>query len=753
MANTTDMKQFQHLNLQPIKQQPKKKKGFSLFKSKEKEESVVMSVTVQSRVAIDPNTKQWQMMGLTPEMKALLGSSGITDEEVDGQHDKLMRCLEFQNSYMTGGAPPAAPRAQNPPPKPPPSSSSSSSSSSSGYPPKAPASPSWNRDAAKAPGRASSIQIAGIRSSTAPPPVPRTPAGAPPRPPVSGPPAPTPKPNGFTPSAPPPGPSAPPPSTRGGLVSRGRGSSTSASPTTSTNPSPMPSPPVNHTPAPAPAQIMASIPVTSPISPRPQPTPPTPAPAPAPTTAAPPAPGPGPVSPPPAGAPVRGGSFRGPSAARGGPALSVGSGSVRGVSPRGGAPGPGGPPRGGAPRGGAPGGPGGPGPRGGAPRGGAGAPALSVGSNVVRGGGAPRGAPAGPSQSDPSPAPRAAPTPAPAPAPAPVVQKPIPAPVAAPPPEPEPEPEPMDEYDEDLDGDYYEDEDIHTPTIPDVKIEEVVSNEDPIARFFNLEKIGQGASGTVYVADDSRTGQRVAIKEMILDEQPNKDIIVNEILLMKECNHENIVNFIESYLVDGALWVVMEYINGCDLTQIVDNCRPVTEEAISTIMRDVLRGLEHLHAKSIIHRDIKSDNIMISLDGVVKLTDFGYGAQLTKEHAKRQTVVGTPYWMAPEVIQGDQYDVKADIWSTGVMCVEMIDGLPPYMDMPPLKALFTIVSKGLPPLKNAKMMSPEFRDFYKKCTIVDPVQRHGATELLTVCFLISSHPISFFLFLPTPSDK
>lgn len=222
---------------------------------------------------------------------------------------------------------------------------------------------------------------------------------------------------------------------------------------------------------------------------------------------------------------------------------------------------------------------------------------------------------------------------------------------------------------------------------------------------------------------------------MILSKQPNKDIIVNEILLMQEGNHHAIVNFIDSYLCDGALWVAMEFVDGCDLTQAIDVCHPFEEDIIAAVARETLSGLEHLHNKDIIHRDIKSDNIMISSAGKVKITDFGYGAQLSKENDKRKTVVGTPYWMAPEVIQGAQYDTKADIWSTGVMCIEMIDGLPPYMDQAPLRALFLIVSKGLPPPRNVAFMSEDFKDFVNQCTIVDPDQRPNATKLLKHPFL------------------
>ena len=124
----------------------------------------------------------------------------------------------------------------------------------------------------------------------------------------------------------------------------------------------------------------------------------------------------------------------------------------------------------------------------------------------------------------------------------------------------------------------------------------------------------------VYVATDSRTGEQVAIKEMILEEQPNKEIIINEILLMRDCNHRAIVNFVDSYLVDGALWVVMEYVDGCDLTQLVEVCHPMAEDHIAAVTHEVLAGLDHLHKKGIIHRDIKSDNVMVSKSGRLKIS-------------------------------------------------------------------------------------------------------------------------------------
>ena len=127
-------------------------------------------------------------------------------------------------------------------------------------------------------------------------------------------------------------------------------------------------------------------------------------------------------------------------------------------------------------------------------------------------------------------------------------------------------------------------------------------------------------SGVVYMAVDSRNGQQVAIKEMVLEDQPNKEIIINEILLMRDCNHRAIVNYIDSYLVDGALWVVMEYVDGCDLTQLIEVCHPMAEEHIAAVTQEVLAGLDHLHQKNIIHRDIKSDNVMVSKSGNLKIS-------------------------------------------------------------------------------------------------------------------------------------
>eukprot|EP01113_Clastostelium_recurvatum_P035421 TRINITY_DN493_c0_g1_i2.p1 TRINITY_DN493_c0_g1~~TRINITY_DN493_c0_g1_i2.p1 ORF type:complete len:765 (-),score=145.96 TRINITY_DN493_c0_g1_i2:45-2339(-) len=277
-----------------------------------------------------------------------------------------------------------------------------------------------------------------------------------------------------------------------------------------------------------------------------------------------------------------------------------------------------------------------------------------------------------------------------------------------------------------------------------VSISELVSSEDPRSRFANSEMIGVGGAAEVFLATDKKTNQRVAIKKMKLSSQNLKDL-TTEIHIMKTSRHENIVDFVEAFIVDhDKLWVVMEYCEAGCLTEVLNQYEAVqlTEKQIATVARDTVRGLQYIHAHNRIHRDIKSDNILISSSGEMKIADFGYAAQLSNQKKQRTTVVGTPYWMSPELIHGSYYDTKVDIWSLGIMCMEMAEGEPPYIDLTPLRALFMITTKGIPPLKEPARWSPEFKTFISMCLATNPKERPTATQLMTHPFILKAGPAS-----------
>jgi len=252
-------------------------------------------------------------------------------------------------------------------------------------------------------------------------------------------------------------------------------------------------------------------------------------------------------------------------------------------------------------------------------------------------------------------------------------------------------------------------------------------------------KIGEGAAGEVFLATYADSKEQVAVKKMPLNAQ-NVKLLTSEIHIMKESQHKNIVRYIDSFRVESQLWVAMEYMGGGCLTEILEQFDFVqmSEAHIAWVCKETLQGLKYIHNLHRIHRDIKSDNMLLSAEGDVKIADFGYAAQLTQKKTRRNTIVGTPYWMAPELIRGQNYDTKVDVWSLGIMIMEMAEGEPPYMEFPPLRALFLITTKGIPDLKEPEKWSKEFREFLALCLEKDPEKRPSAPDMLKHPYLKAS---------------
>lgn len=262
----------------------------------------------------------------------------------------------------------------------------------------------------------------------------------------------------------------------------------------------------------------------------------------------------------------------------------------------------------------------------------------------------------------------------------------------------------------------------------------VVSPGDPRENLDNFIKIGEGSTGIVCIATERGSGRQMAVKKMDLRRQQRRELLFNEVVIMRDYHHPNIVDMYNSFLVNDELWVVMEFLEGGALTDIVTHSR-MDEIQVATVCKACLKALAFLHSNGVIHRDIKSDSILLAHDGKVKLSDFGFCAQVSQELPKRKSLVGTPYWMAPEVISRLPYGPEVDIWSLGIMVIEMIDGEPPFFNEPPLQAMRRIRDMPPPKLKNAHKVSPRLQGFLDRMLVRDASQRATAFELLQHPFL------------------
>ena len=260
---------------------------------------------------------------------------------------------------------------------------------------------------------------------------------------------------------------------------------------------------------------------------------------------------------------------------------------------------------------------------------------------------------------------------------------------------------------------------------------------DPETEFDLIELVGQGNYGRVYKAMHKKTGKIYSAKIAYIEKTNEVESFKKEINILSQCNNQYIVHYFGSYIKGHQIWIILEFCDGGSLYELIKILpRNLNEEEIASLVCMILKGLIFLHENKKIHRDVKTENILLTHDGIAKLADFGVSTQLMHSFSKKITKIGTPFYMSPEVILQNKYDYKCDIWSLGITTIEMAEGEPPFAKVKGYWVLKKIITHPPKGLKNKEKWSSDFNDFVEKCLIYEPEKRPSAKELLQHPFIL-----------------